>query len=385
MNPSPGSRPFGEPHGCDGHGCASDLDTWPLHHVYSRGERRRLCSSCILLSHRSHYCCCCFLIITLPSSHYDHGDPLMGPSYPTVTCHVCRDAVAHLGCLYPADGIFVCPACSAAEEGRPFTYAPPCGVPLDERAARVILLGARMALALLRRESAAARAEAERLARVASEAWRIANHAVSVAQDLDTQEPAWNFNAEPLVPPQGPENNRPAAPKEIVVDAPQHPEDHLTASGSQANVEDALLVRRYAMPPLAALTIGTRCPTAAAVALAAADFSHTTPWSWSLPPFGANGVVRITTADSSSSRDIPTRPRTVPPLFGVKEIAMAAAEAARPSSPPPPTPPTLQLFPAGKASAKPKRRTLQLFEDEIPDDDEKEMQRCSESNLMSSN
>jgi len=153
------------------------------------------------------------------------------------------------------------------------------------------------------------------------------------------------------------------------VDAPQPHEDHLAASeeGSQANVEGALLVQRYAMPPLARLTIGTGCATAVVAAMAApAESSHTPPLSsWSLPPFG--GADEVTKTAAESSRACPASPPTLD-LFGVREMAMAAAEAARAS---PPAPPTLQLFPADKASASPKvPRTLQLFEDKIPDDDE---------------
>jgi len=207
-----------------------------------------------------------------------------------------------------------------------------------------------MALALLQREAAAARAEAERLAREASEARRRAYRALGEALGVDTQEVAWYFNADqpPVVPThsQAPENNRPAAPLNIV-DAPQPHEDHLAASeeGSQA------------MPPLAGLTIGTGCATA--VAMAPAESSHTPPWSsWSLPAFGAG----------ASSRTCPPSPRTLD-LFGVREMAIAAAEAARAN--PPPAPRTLQLFPADKASASSKmQRTLQLFEDKIQDDDE---------------
>jgi len=358
MTSSSSPWPFGEPHGCDGDGCASNPDAWPLHHAYRSGERCRLCSSCILLSDRSVYCCCCFLLITSPSFHYDDDDPLMAPPGPTVTCQVCCSAVAHLACLYelhPAGadyGVFVCPACSAAEEGRPFTYAPPCRQPLDARAARVLLLGARMAMALLQREAAAARAKAERLARDAGEARRRAYRALGEALGVDAQEAAWYSDADqpPAVPTQGPEDNRPAAPPLNIVDAPQPHEDHLAASeeGSQA------------MPPLAGLTIGTGCATAVVAAMAApAESSHTPPLSsWSLPAFGAG----------ASSRTCPPSPRTLD-LFGVREMAIAAAEAARAN--PPPAPRTLQLFPADKASASPKvPRTLQLFEDKIPDDDE---------------
>ncbi|CAO2207947.1 unnamed protein product [Urochloa humidicola] len=358
MNSSP-TPPwlFGEPHGCDGDGCASDLDTWPLHNVYRRGEPScRLCSSCILLSDRSLYCCSCFFIVASPSSpHHDDGDPLLAPPAPTVTCCVCRSAVAHLACLYPFDdggGAFVCPACRAAEEGRLFTYAPPRGEPLDTRASRVILLGSRMALALLQREAAAARAAAERMAREADEARMRAYRALSVAFGFDTQLPSWNSNVRPE---QASETDVVGAPP------PQTPQEE--------NVEETLVVRRAATPPhLAAPTIAT----AAAAAVAHAASINTPPqWSsWSLPPFGASEVTVAATAESSSSRASPTPARTLN-LFGVTEMAMAAAEAARAS--PPAAPRTLQLFPArnGKARASPKiPRTLQLFEDKIPDGDE---------------
>ncbi|CAL4964042.1 unnamed protein product [Urochloa decumbens] len=362
MNSSSSSPwPFGEPHGCDGDGCASDLDTWPIHNVYRRGERsRRLCCSCILLSDRSLYCCCCFFIVSSPSSssqsHHDDGDPLLAPPAPTVTCLVCRSAVAHLACLYAADddgSAFVCPACRAAKEGTPFTYASPCGEPLDARASRVILLGSRMALALLRREAAAARAAADRMAREADEARMRAHRALRVAFDLDTQLPSWNSNVRPL--------------------APEEQAGSETDEGSsQADVEETLLVRRRAMPPhLAPPTMGT-----AAAAMAHAASIHAPPqWSsWSLPPFGASSEVTVAAAESSS-RANPTLN-----LFGVKEMAMAAAEAARAS--PPRAPRTLQLFPArnGKARARARARaspkmprTLQLFEDKIPDADEEGM------------
>ncbi|CAO2180191.1 unnamed protein product [Urochloa humidicola] len=377
---SPG--PFGEPHGCDGDGCASDLDTWPLHNLYRRGERSsRLCSSCILLSDRSLYCCSCFFIVASPSSsHHDYGDPLLAPPAPTATCLVCRSAVAHLACLYPADGAaFVCPACRAAEEGRPFTYAPPCGEPLDMRASRVILLGSRMALALLRREAAAARAEAARMAREADEARMRAYRALRVVFDFDTQLPSRNANVRLVVTPAAPEQ----ASETDAVDAPQPPKPQASESGEgshQANVEETLLVHRRATPPpnLAAPSIRTGCATAAAAAAAAmvlgASSDTSTQWSsWSLPPFGASEV-KVAAAESSGATN-PTAAWTLN-LFGIKEMAMAAAEAARAS--PPRAPRTLQLFPVrnGKARsrASPKMpRTLQLFEDKIPDDEGEEM------------
>ncbi|XP_062200250.1 uncharacterized protein LOC133902936 [Phragmites australis] len=320
MNPPSRFWPFGELHGCDGEGCASGLDTWPLHHVYRRGARCRLCSSCILLSNRSLYCCCCFLLLACPSpsSNYDDGDPLRAPPAPTATCQVCHAAVAHLACLYPAHDAFVCPACSATAEGTPFTYAPPCRVPLDGRAARVLVLGARMALAQLRQDAAAARAEAERRAREATAARRRAYRALSVALDLDTEEPSWNINVQPVAPPP--------------------PKNHLAPEESREANVDAPPVQRYARLPMAALTIGT------------------------------GAVTELAMAATEAAKDSPTPPRTLK-LFGVMDVATAAAaaEAARAS----PTPPRmLQLFPAEASTSHATSRTLQLFMDKTPDDDD---------------
>ncbi|CAD6238769.1 unnamed protein product [Miscanthus lutarioriparius] len=371
MNPPPRlfPIPFGELHGCDGDGCASDPDTWPLHHVLRRGVHCRLCSSCILLSHRSLYCCRCIFLVTSPSCNYDDGDTLMAPPAPTVTCHVCREAVAHLPCLYypepPADGVFVCPPCTAAQNGRLFTYAPPCRQPLDERGARVLVLGSRIALALLQRHATAARAAAERLAREAQEARKRANDALEVAYNLGKKEdPSW-------VVPQSPENDLAASEEE--------------GNEGEANVGKVLLVRRNAMPSLATLTIGTG---GSVVLMALAEAQQTPPSSQSKPLFDLNeNAVENDLNENAAENETeavqaePTPHRALNSFnvkevalnsFDMKEVTMAAAEAARAS---PPTPQTLQLFPSAKASSSTKMprtkkprtkrpRTLQLFNDD---------------------
>ncbi|KAL6850407.1 hypothetical protein ACP4OV_021034 [Aristida adscensionis] len=161
--------------GCEAHGCASPADTWPLYQVMTGGVRSSLCSSCVLLCHRSLYCCRCFLLFPRASQtgHYDDGDHLIAPpGLPTVTCKVCRAAAAHAVCLPAGErgGDFVCPACSAKAVGGAFTYAPRSGTPIRREGARVLVVAARMALAMQRREAAAARAAAERAAREAAAA-----------------------------------------------------------------------------------------------------------------------------------------------------------------------------------------------------------------------
>ncbi|TVU00483.1 hypothetical protein EJB05_30950, partial [Eragrostis curvula] len=91
MNPSSSTNvPFQELQRCDGDGCISPVETWPLHHVHrSRGERGRLCSSCLLLSHRSTYCCFCLLLIpdALPGVRYGgDGDLHVAAPSPTTAC-----------------------------------------------------------------------------------------------------------------------------------------------------------------------------------------------------------------------------------------------------------------------------------------------------------
>jgi hypothetical protein len=292
----------------------------------------------------------------------------MAPPAPTVTCQVCREAVAHLPCLYypePADGVFVCPPCTAAQNGRTFTYAPPCRQPLDERGARVLVLGSRIALALLQRHATAARAAAERLAREAREARTRAQEALKVAYNLGKKEdPSW-------VVPQSPENDLAASEEE--------------GNEAEANAGKVLLVRRNAMPSLATLTIGTG---GSVVPMALAEAKHTPPSSQSKPLFDLNeNAVENDLNDNAAENEAeavqaePTPHRALNSFnvkevalnsFNMKEVAMAAVEAARASQP---TPQTLQLFPSAKASSSTKMprtkkprskrpRTLQLFNDD---------------------
>ncbi|XP_002457704.1 uncharacterized protein LOC8060302 [Sorghum bicolor] len=379
MNSPPRSFPipFRKHYGCDGDGCASDPDTWPLHRVLRRGVPCRLCSSCLILSHRSLYCCRCFYLVTSPSYDFDDRDVLLAPPAPTVTCQVCREAVAHLPCLYkePADddGAFVCPPCTAAQNGWPFTYAPSCRKQIDECGARVLLLASRMALALLQRHATATRAAAERLAWEAAEARTRANDALGVANDIAMKEdPSW-------VVPQSPENDLPLPASEEEEEEEEEEEDDDDDDEAEANVGNVMLVRRNEMPSLATLTIGT-ASSVAPMALAVAK--HTPPSSsQSKPLFDLNeNTVENDLNDNAAENEAeavqaePT-PHRAPNSFNVKEVAinsfntkelaMAAAEAAR-------APLTLQLFPSGKASSSTKMpctkkprtkrpRTLQLF------------------------
>lgn len=341
MYPPPRSSPFGELHGCEGDGCASDQDTWPLHHVLRSGVHCRLCCSCILLSHRSLYCCRCFLLVTSPSCNYDNGDTLMAPPAPTVTCQVCHDAVAHLPCLYPppTDGVFVCPPCTAAQNGRPFTYAPPCRQPLDERNARVLVLGARIALALLQRHATAAREAAERLAMEARDARARAHDALIVAFDLDAEEDL------SCVVPQPTENDLAASEEE---------EEEEEDSEAETDEGEVMLVRRNVMPPLVTPTIDTG---GSVVPLASAEAKHMPPLSQPKLLFDLNENAAENEIDDAQAEPMQHQALN---SFNVKEVAMAAgAEATRAS---PSTPQTLQLFPITYQDIVP--RTLQLFNDD---------------------
>jgi hypothetical protein len=198
-----------EHHGCQDDGYASAVDTWPLHCVYRSGVRTWICNSCILLAHRSYYCCSCFFLIPLAAqwSFYEPNDPFVAQHTPIATCHVCREAVAHLACLLPAASgaaAFVCLACSSAAEGRPFAYTP-----LDnERADRVLVVASRFAQVLLQRSAGVARADAERLAQNAFTYRRRAHLALQVAMEVDT-EVLQEQQSDAMLPPRIPSENRP--------------------------------------------------------------------------------------------------------------------------------------------------------------------------------
>jgi hypothetical protein len=113
-----------EHHGCQDDGYASAVDTWPLHCVYRSGVRTWICNSCILLAHRSYYCCSCFFLIPLAAqwSFYEPDDPFVAQHTPIATCHVCREAVAHLFCLLPARAAL--PRSSVQPAARPRRVGP---------------------------------------------------------------------------------------------------------------------------------------------------------------------------------------------------------------------------------------------------------------------
>ncbi|KAL5226920.1 hypothetical protein ABZP36_015185 [Zizania latifolia] len=241
------------PSGCAADGCVSGLDTWPLHHIRKNGVVRRLCSSCVLLSYREVYCCCCLCFLgPEPPAHFDDGDDLLAPPIPIATCRLCNEAVAHRYCLQSADSTFVCPACAAATEGRPFSYAPPCMTLLDMRASRIVLLAARVALILQQKEAAAARATAERLYKEAAAEKARAYRALAVAFGVDPVLPAANHNVPSLLrlgkPPEdmasesrvvnmGMEHRKNPAPESSVGNmgmAP--PENHLASEDSEVTV-----------------------------------------------------------------------------------------------------------------------------------------------------
>ncbi|XP_062230686.1 uncharacterized protein LOC133928389 [Phragmites australis] len=162
FRPSPSA-----PRGCGGDRCASGRDAWPLHHVRHEGVFCRLCSSCVLLYHPAAFCSACLLLLSPDAAATEEPrlDPALAPPGPTAACTDCGLSVAHHSCV-PDPASFVCPPCAAATEARPFSFspAPPGGGrrALDERAARVLLVAARIAHESVGRAAAAAREEAER-------------------------------------------------------------------------------------------------------------------------------------------------------------------------------------------------------------------------------
>lgn len=173
FRPSP-SAAASAPRGCGGDRCASARDAWPLHHVRHDGVFCRLCSSCVLLYHPGAFCSACLLLLphdTAAASPEPHLDPILSPPGPTAACSSCGLFVAHVSCVLDSAS-FVCPPCAAAAASRPFTYSPAGGGrrALDERAARVLLVAARLAHESVGRAAAAAREEAERRVREAAAA-----------------------------------------------------------------------------------------------------------------------------------------------------------------------------------------------------------------------
>ncbi|CAM0958220.1 unnamed protein product [Alopecurus aequalis] len=169
FRPSPSSAPSA-PRGCGGDRCASGRDAWPLHHVRHDGVFCRLCSSCVLQYHPAAFCSAClFLLPAATAAQNSHLDPAFSPPGPTAPCSSCGVSVAHLSCV-PDPVSFACPPCAAAAEGRTFSYTPAAigRRVLDERAARVLLVAARLAHESVGRAAAAAREEAERCVKEAA-------------------------------------------------------------------------------------------------------------------------------------------------------------------------------------------------------------------------
>ncbi|KAF6993630.1 hypothetical protein CFC21_010495 [Triticum aestivum] len=167
FRPSPSST-APAPRGCGGERCASGRDAWPLHHVRHNDVFCRLCSSCVLLYHPASFCSACLLLLhtdaaaaAAAAAQDPHFDPAVAPPGPTAECSNCGLFVAHVACI-PDPVSFVCPPCAAEAEGRPFTYAPAARRVMDERAARILLVAARLAHESIGRAAAAAREEAER-------------------------------------------------------------------------------------------------------------------------------------------------------------------------------------------------------------------------------
>lgn len=163
FRPSPSST-ASAPRGCGGERCASGREAWPLHHVRHNDVFCRLCSSCVLLYHPVSFCSACLLLLptdAAAAAQDPHFDPALAPPGPTAECSSCGLFVAHVACV-PDPVSFVCPPCAADAEGRPFSYAPAGRRVMDERAARILLVAARLAHESIGRAAAAAREEAER-------------------------------------------------------------------------------------------------------------------------------------------------------------------------------------------------------------------------------
>ncbi|KAE8798353.1 putative abhydrolase domain-containing protein [Hordeum vulgare] len=166
FRPSPSST-APAPRGCGGERCASGREAWPLHHVRHNDVFCRLCSSCVLLYHPASFCSACLLLLRPTDADADAApqdplfDPALAPPGPTAECSSCGLFVAHVACV-PDPVSFVCPPCAAEAEGRPFSYAPAARRAMDELAARILLVAARLAHDSIGRAAAAARVDAER-------------------------------------------------------------------------------------------------------------------------------------------------------------------------------------------------------------------------------
>uniref|UniRef100_A0A0D9WEL1 Uncharacterized protein n=1 Tax=Leersia perrieri TaxID=77586 RepID=A0A0D9WEL1_9ORYZ len=143
MTPPFRPPPLAVPRGCGGDRCASGRDAWPLHHVSHDGVFCRLCSSCVLLYHPAAFCSACLFLLP-PSSASARVDPVLSPlPGPTADCSICGFFVAHQSCVPD---------------------------PASFRAARILLIAARLAHDSVARAAAAARQDAERCVREAAAA-----------------------------------------------------------------------------------------------------------------------------------------------------------------------------------------------------------------------
>ncbi|KAI0488468.1 hypothetical protein KFK09_028301 [Dendrobium nobile] len=140
--------------GCFGDGCEA-VEPWPVHQVRHRNNVfLRLCSSCVLKYHPGSFCCTCFEVLDSPER------PLL------VHCSKCS-SVSHHSCL-PDPSIaplFLCPACDSPSPTS-FSYFPfsknSADRVIDLRAAKILLVAARLSAASMCRAASLARAEAEK-------------------------------------------------------------------------------------------------------------------------------------------------------------------------------------------------------------------------------
>ncbi|BAS92154.1 uncharacterized protein [Oryza sativa Japonica Group] len=181
MPPPPPMMPTGGypgHRGCGGDRCGSGRDAWPLHNVRHQGVFCRLCSSCVLLYHPAAFCSACLLLLPPAAA------PVAAPPGPVSACSSCGLFVAHHSCV-PDPVSFVCPTCADAAVGRVYSYTPAAAAgrrrTMDERAARVLLVAARLAHESISRAAAAAREEADRAAREAAVARKHARELLDAA------------------------------------------------------------------------------------------------------------------------------------------------------------------------------------------------------------
>ncbi|KAL6608158.1 hypothetical protein ACP70R_041221 [Stipagrostis hirtigluma subsp. patula] len=267
------------PRGCGGDRCASGRDAWPLHHVRHDGVFCRLCSSCVLLYHPAAFCSACLLLLPRDAADQEPRlDPAVAPPGPTAACSACGLSVAHRACV-PDPASFVCPLCAAAAEGRPFSYTPAPAMggarrALDERAARVLLVAARLANESVGRAAAAAREEAERRvleAAVARKSARETLDAAFRALEAEARYAARKPAVAPMKPAAATLKPAPAAVKTEPAAQPQPPPKKKTPKSSEVNRDRDKLLKLNAMqqPALAF--------AAAAAAAAASSMPLPTP------------------------------------------------------------------------------------------------------------